>query len=102
MWPAPDVIPELCRAIEECPDELWDSAVTLSDLADRFEPLLTANGTTRFDFVWQMERHFAEPFGPLPQATCAEFAGVPAMFTDGADLTTWHAAGYTPGSSRHQ
>ena len=80
MWPAPDVIPQVCRAIEFCTDEIWDSCSTLQELADKLEHLLTEKGALKFDFVWQMERHFAEPFGPLPQATCVEYAGIPPMF----------------------
>src|SRR5687768_11438760 len=102
MWPSPDVIPPICRAIERCPDELWDSCATLDELGNRIEPLLVEYGARRFDFIWQMERHFAEPFGPLPSATLPEYAGIPEMFLVDADLSTWHAVGYVPESKRSQ
>src|SRR4051794_3921569 len=98
MWPAADVIPEVCRAIEDAPDDLWDATESLPELADRMADLLATHGGRRDDFIWQMERHFSEPYGPLPPATVGTHSGIPAIFVEGADTSSWHAAGYTPGS----
>ena len=102
MWPAPDVIPEICRAIEATPDDVWDSASSLPDLADRLSDVLAVHGARRDDLVWQMERHFSEPFGPLPPATVWTHAGIPPIFLEGADTSSWFAVGYTPRSGRPQ
>ena len=50
MWPAPDVIPQICRAIDEVSDEAWDAAADLDELTEIIRPVLEANGATRFDF----------------------------------------------------
>ena len=102
MWCAPDVIPEICSAIEAITDETWDSAADLPSLKEAISKDLVAHGADPEDFIWQMERHFSEPFGPLPLATVTTHAGVPPVFMDGADTASWFAVGYTPGSGRRQ
>jgi len=81
LWySAPDVIPELCFAVDEVPVELWNSHRDLYALADAIEPHLKRHGARKWDFVWSMERHFSEPYGPLPKAQQNFMAGIPDMF----------------------
>ena len=80
-YAAPDVIPALCSAIEDVPAETWDGCESLEALSEAMAPYVEARGGRPDDFVWSMERHFSEPYGPLPKATRTIFAGVPDMFT---------------------
>lgn len=81
LWyPAPDVIPALCFALDDVPAETWRGAGDLAELATAVEPYLKRHGATKWDFIWSMERHFAEPYGPLPKATITFMAGIPDMF----------------------
>ncbi|MGD9943373.1 MAG: Phenylacetic acid catabolic protein [Burkholderiaceae bacterium] len=82
-YPAPDVIPQLCYALEEVPAELWNEHTDLYELADAIEPYLSRHGARKWDFIWSMERHFSEPYGPLPKARQTFMAGIPDMFLDG-------------------
>ncbi|PNG46056.1 MULTISPECIES: hypothetical protein [unclassified Variovorax] len=78
-YPAPDVIPQLCYALEEVPTALWNSHTDLYELADDIEPFLKKHGSRKWDFLWSMERHFSEPYGPLPKAKQNFMAGIPDM-----------------------
>jgi 1,2-phenylacetyl-CoA epoxidase catalytic subunit len=79
-YPAPDVIPQLIAAVSETPLSLWDSTTDLYELADRIEPYITKHGGKKWDFIWSMERHFSEPYGPLPKAKQQFMAGIPDHF----------------------
>ena len=79
-YPAADVIPQLCAALDEIPAELWNEHNDLYELADAIEPTLIRHGTRKWDFIWSMERHFSEPYGPLPKARQSFMAGIPDMF----------------------
>ena len=79
-YPAPDVIPELCFAVDEVPMDTWNSAEDLYELADQIEPMLVRHGARKWDFIWSLERHFSEPYGPLPKARQTFMAGIPDMF----------------------
>jgi len=81
LWyPAPDVIPELCFTVRDVPMDLWNSTEDLYELADAIEPYLKKNGARKWDFIWSMERHFSEPYGPLPKAKQTFMAGIPDEF----------------------
>lgn len=80
MYPAPDVIPEILFAIDDMPMAKWNEHDDLYELADAIEPHLTRHGATKWDFIWSMERHFSEPYGPLPKAQQTFMAGIPDMF----------------------
>jgi len=79
-YPAPDVIPQLCHALERIPDAQWNEHSDLYQLADAIEPVLKQFGARKWDFIWSMERHFSEPYGPLPKARQSFMAGIPDMF----------------------
>ncbi len=81
-YPAPDVIPQLCYALDEVPAPLWNEQSDLYELADAIEPYLQKHGARKWDFIWSMERHFSEPYGPLPKAKQSFMAGIPDMFLD--------------------
>lgn len=80
MYPAPDVVPEILFAIDDMPMAAWNEHDDLESLADAIEPYLASYGASRWDFVWSMERHFSEPYGPLSKATQTFMAGIPDMF----------------------
>lgn len=82
-YPAPDVIPQLAYALEEVPAAQWNEHSDLYELADAIEPTLCRHGARKWDFIWSMERHFSEPYGPLPKARQTFMAGIPDMFLDG-------------------
>lgn len=82
-YPAPDVIPQLCDALDAVPAELWNEHADLYELADAIEPFLVRHHARKWDFIWSMERHFSEPYGPLPKARISFMAGIPDMFLDG-------------------
>jgi 1,2-phenylacetyl-CoA epoxidase catalytic subunit len=79
-YPAPDVIPQLCYALEDVPAAQWNEHSDLYQLADAIEPYLKKHGARKWDFIWSMERHFSEPYGPLPKARQSFMAGIPDMF----------------------
>jgi ring-1,2-phenylacetyl-CoA epoxidase subunit PaaA len=81
LWySAPDVIPELCFALDDIPSDLWNSHEDLDGLANAVEPYLRNHGARKWDFVWSMERHLSRPYGPLAKARTAFMAGIPDMF----------------------
>jgi 1,2-phenylacetyl-CoA epoxidase catalytic subunit len=80
MYPAPDVVPEVLFAVEDIPRSLWDAQDDLYELAEVMAPYLARHGARKWDFLWSMERHFSEPYGPLPPARQTFMAGVPDMF----------------------
>lgn len=81
LWfPAPDVIPELCATVRDVPWDVWNSTTDLYALADAIEPYLEKHGARKWDFIWSMERHFSEPYGPLPKAKKTFMAGIPDHF----------------------
>jgi len=80
MYPAPDVIPELLFAVDDLPMALWNSHTDLYELAEEITPYLHKHGARTWDFIWSMERHFSEPYGPLPKARQTFMAGIPDMF----------------------
>ena len=82
-YPAPDVIPQLCYALEQVPDAQWNAHQDLYELADDIQPILKRHGARKWDFIWSMERHFSEPYGVLPKAKQAFMAGIPDMFLAG-------------------
>ena len=84
-YPAPDVIPALCAALDDVPADTWNGCESLEELADAMTPFLEPRGGRREDFIWSMERHFSEPYGPLPKATRTFFAGIPDMFLANAE-----------------
>ena len=83
-YPAPDVIPELIAAVGDVPLDVWNSTSDLYELADTIEPYITKHGGRKWDFIWSMERHFSEPFGPLPKARQEFMAGIPDHFLQDA------------------
>lgn len=84
-YPAPDVIPALCNALEDVSDDDWHACATLDELSALMAPHVTARGGRPEDFAWSMERHFSDPYGPLPKATHSFFAGIPDMFLETAE-----------------
>lgn len=80
LYPAPDVVPAVIFAVDDVPMSTWNAASNLDELADAIEPFLRERGARRWDFVWSMERHFSEPYGPLPKATQSFMAGIPDLF----------------------
>ena len=82
-YPAPDVIPQLCHALERIPDAQWNEHTDLYQLADAIETVLKRFGARKWDFIWSMERHFSEPYGPLPKARQSFMAGIPDIFLAG-------------------
>ncbi len=85
LWfPAPDVIPQLCAAVSAVPMDVWNSTEDLYELADIMEPYLEQHGGRKWDFIWSMERHFSEPYGPLPKAKQTFMAGIPDEFLQDA------------------
>jgi 1,2-phenylacetyl-CoA epoxidase catalytic subunit len=82
-YPAPDVIPQLCFALEHVPQAQWNAHQDLYELADDIEPILKQHGARKWDFIWSMERHFSEPYGPLPKAKQLFMAGIPDQFLAG-------------------
>lgn len=80
VYPAPDCVAEILHAIDEVPMAKWNSTTDLYELADIIEPYLTRYGVRKWDFIWTMERHFSEPYGPLPKAKQTFMAGIPDMF----------------------
>lgn len=79
-YPAPDVVPQLCYALDDVPASQWNAHTDLYELADDIEPVLRKHGARKWDFIWSMERHFSEPYGPLPKARQSFMAGIPDMF----------------------
>jgi 1,2-phenylacetyl-CoA epoxidase catalytic subunit len=79
-YPAPDVIPQLCFALDAVPDAQWNEHDDLYALAESIAPVLERHGARPWDFLWSMERHFSEPYGPLPKARQSFMAGIPDMF----------------------
>lgn len=79
-YPAPDVGPQLCYALDDVPASQWNAHTDLYELADDIEPVLQKHGARKWDFIWSMERHFSEPYGPLPKARQSFMAGIPDMF----------------------
>ncbi len=79
-YPAADVIPQLIHALDEVPEALWNAQSDLHELADAIEPALKKHGARKWDFIWSMERHFSEPYGPLPKASIGFMAGIPDIF----------------------
>lgn len=92
VYPAPDVIPQVLFAVDDVPMALWNEHDDLYELADAIEPYLDAYGVRKWDFIWSMERHFSEPYGPLPKARQVFMAGIPDMFVQ-ADPAATSAAG---------
>jgi 1,2-phenylacetyl-CoA epoxidase catalytic subunit len=84
-YPAPDVIPQICFAVDDVPMKVWNSTTDLYELADKIEPYLEKYGARKWDFIWSMERHFSEPYGPLPKAKQTFMAGIPDMFLQEVD-----------------
>lgn len=81
LWyAAPDVIPELCFALDDVPSDVWNQHDELEELADAIEPHLIRHGARKWDFLWSMERHLSEPYGPLKRAKHSFMAGIPDMF----------------------
>ncbi len=87
---APDAIPALCFAVDDVPAELWRGASGLDELADAVAPYLQRHGARKWDFIWSMERHFSEPYGPLPKARQTFMAGIPDMFLGADDSLVPH------------
>jgi len=83
-YPAPDVVPALIAAVADVPSDLWNAHDDLYELADAIEPYLTKRGGQKWDFIWSMERHFSEPYGPLPKAKQQFMAGIPDHFLQDA------------------
>lgn len=79
-YPAADVVPDVCFAVDDVPMGLWNNHTELDALADAILPYLERHGASRWDFIWSMERHFSEPYGPLPKARQTIMAGIPDMF----------------------
>ncbi len=93
LWlSAADAIPALCLALDDVPTEVWRDAPDLDGLADAITPYLQRHGARRWDFIWSMERHFSEPYGPLPKARQTFMAGIPDMFLGAADAVAPAAA----------
>ena len=100
MYPAPDVLPQVLFAIEDVPQELWDAHDDLYELADAIEPYLKRYGARTWDFLWSMERHFSEPYGPLPKARQTFMAGLPDMFLANPRSDESNGAGLAPDVDR--
>lgn len=83
LFPAPDVVPEVIAAIDDVPMALWNEHDDLYALADSIEPYLKKYNARKWDFIWSMERHFSEPYGPLAPAKQTFMAGIPDMFLEG-------------------
>ncbi|MEZ5653191.1 MAG: Phenylacetic acid catabolic protein [Burkholderiaceae bacterium] len=83
-YPAPDVIPALIDAVEAVPQAQWNEHQDLYELADAIAPVLEQHGARKWDLIWSMERHFSEPYGPLPKARQTFMAGIPDMFLQDA------------------
>ena len=79
-YPAPDVVPELIAAVTDVALDTWNTTADLYELADIIEPTLSKHGARKWDFIWSMERHFSEPYGPLPKAKQQFMAGIPDQF----------------------
>lgn len=88
MYPAPDVIPQMLFAIDDVPMALWNEHDDLYELAAAIEPYLKQHGSTMWDFIWSMERHFSEPYGPLAKARQTFMAGIPDLFLSGLGEAT--------------
>ncbi len=102
LWfPAPDVIPELCATVRDVPWDVWNSTTDLYELADAIEPYLKKNGARKWDFIWSMERHFSEPYGPLPKAKQTFMAGIPDEFLQDAGGLPKDAGTYEVGGKSH-
>ncbi len=98
LWyPAPDVIPQLCNTVRDVPADVWDSTEDLYELADIIEPYLKKNEASKWDFIWSMERHFSEPYGPLPKAKQTFMAGIPDEFLQDAGGLPENAGTYEVG-----
>jgi 1,2-phenylacetyl-CoA epoxidase catalytic subunit len=81
LWyAAPDVIPAMCLAVDDVAVETWNAHDDLESLAEAIAPDLARRGVAVWDFVWSMERHFSDPYGPLPKARETFMAGIPDMF----------------------
>ena len=80
LFPAPDVVPGVIAAVSDVPLNVWNSTDDLYELADIIEPHLAKHDTRKWDFIWSMERHFSEPYGPLPKARQQFMAGIPDQF----------------------
>jgi ring-1,2-phenylacetyl-CoA epoxidase subunit PaaA len=88
LWfSAPDVVPELSSAVDDVPAALWRSASALDQLADAITPYLNRHEARKQDFIWMMERHFSEPYGPLRKARHTFMAGIPDMFLGATEGT---------------
>jgi len=99
LWyAAPDVVPSLCFAVDDVPMDLWQSAADLDDLAALIKPQLDKHHANPWDFIWSMERHFSEPYGPLAKAKQGFMAGIPDMFLGGAGSLASDSAGARHGS----
>jgi 1,2-phenylacetyl-CoA epoxidase catalytic subunit len=83
-YPAPDVVPELIAAVTDVALDTWNTTADLYELADIIEPTLSKHGARKWDFIWSMERHFSEPYGPLPKAKQQFMAGIPDQFLQDA------------------
>ena len=100
LWfPAPDVIPELCATVSDVPQDVWHSTSDLYELADIIEPYLEKHGARKWDFIWSMERHFSEPYGPLPKAKQEIMAGIPDHFLQDAGGLPENAGTYEVGGA---
>jgi len=100
LWfPAPDVVPQLCATVSEVPADVWNSTEDLYELADIIEPYLTKNGARKWDFIWSIERHFSEPYGPLPKAKNQIMAGIPDHFLQDAGGLPENAGTYEVGGA---
>jgi len=83
VYPAPDAVPEVIFAVDDVPMAQWNEHDDLYELADSIQPYLDKHKARKWDFVWTMERHFSEPYGPLPKAQQTFMAGIPDMFLSG-------------------
>lgn len=93
-YPAPDVVPQLIAAVGDVPLDVWNSTDDLYELADVIEPYITNHGGRKWDFIWSMERHFSEPYGPLPKARQQFMAGIPDEFLQDAGGLPEEAGSY--------
>jgi ring-1,2-phenylacetyl-CoA epoxidase subunit PaaA len=96
-YPAPDVVPEVCYAVDEVPLSEWNSTTELYELADVIQPWLERHGARKWDFIWSMERHFSEPYGPLPKAKQHFMAGIPELFLRDESALPENAVNYEVG-----
>ena len=88
LYPAPDCVPEITFAVDDVPMKLWNEHDDLYELAAAIEPYLAKYGARKWDFIWSMERHFSEPYGPLPKAQQTIMAGIPDMFLQASATNT--------------